>query len=213
MQFKIESKFLKSRDAYFAKVCANKKVLHIGACDAPYTLEKHRQGLLLHEKLHMVSSEVVGIDNDEKAVGIMSDLGYNDVICFDMNKVNELDFVPQVIVFGETIEHLMNIEVAISNIKKVMSEDCQLLISTPNAFCLFNFLRAIIKREATHEDHKHYFSPQTLKQLLEANGLKTEVVFTFLDRKGESYKKKVLKAVIRCFPMLCETLVFRCELM
>lgn len=213
MLFSIKGEFVESRDGFFVKACVNKKVLHIGACDAPYTLEKYDCGLLLHQKLHKVCSEIVGIDIDDKAVRIMNDLGCHNIICLDMNKVNELDFVPDIIVFGETVEHLMNMEVALTNIKKVMNENCRLLISTPNAFYLKNFFFALKKQEGTHEDHKHYFTPQTLKQLLEANNLNTEeIIFTFLNRESESFKKKMAKKLIRYFPMLAETLVFRCKL-
>ena len=213
MRFKFEVEFVEDRDDYFVEVCANRKVLHIGACDAPYTLEKHRQGLLLHDKLIRVCREIVGIDVDCEAIRIMSDLGYKNVLCVDLNKANEIDFVPEVIVFGETIEHLMNLEVALTGIKKIMNKDCELLISTPNAFCLYNFYLAIKNQEAVNEDHKHYFSPQTLKQLLEANNLSSEeIIFTFLPREKESFTKKLSKKFIRYFPMLAETLVFRCKL-
>lgn len=212
MRSKFKAEFVENRDDYFEKICANKKALHIGACDAPYTLKKHEQGLLLHEKLNRVCSEIVGVDVDDEAICIMEGLGYKNIVRFDMNRIDELEFVPDVIVFGETIEHLMNTEVALTNISKVMNENCELLISTPNAFCLYNFLRALRKFENVHEDHKHYFSPQTLRQLLEANGLRTEeIVFTFLNRKTESFKKKLSRRLIRHFPMLAETLVFRCK--
>jgi len=213
MRFQIKTEFMQNRDDYFERVCANKKVLHIGACDAPYTLKKHEQGLLLHEKLNKICSEIIGIDIDDKAVHIMNNLGYQNIICIDMNKVSELKFVPDIILMGETIEHLMNMEVVLTNIKRVMNEKCELLISTPNAFFINNFLNALKKRENTHEDHKHCFSPQTLTQLLAANHLNVEeVIFTFLNRETVSFKKKILKHLIKHFPMLAETLVFRCKL-
>ncbi|TKJ35967.1 MAG: hypothetical protein CEE38_13235 [Planctomycetes bacterium B3_Pla] len=213
MLFEFKAEFVQNRDDYFERICANKKVLHIGACDAPYTLKKHEQGLLLHEKLNRVCSEIIGVDIDDKAICIMEGLGYKDIVRFDMNRINELDFVPDVIVFGETIEHLMNTEVALTNIKKIMSENCKLLISTPNAFYLNNFFHALKNQENAHEDHKHYFTPQTLKQLLEANRLHAEkVIFTFLNRESESFKNKMVKRLTRHFPMLAETLVFQCKL-
>jgi 2-polyprenyl-3-methyl-5-hydroxy-6-metoxy-1,4-benzoquinol methylase len=36
----------------------------------------------------------------------------------NMDKFEELDYFPDVIIFGEVIEHLMNLEVAISNLKR-----------------------------------------------------------------------------------------------
>ena len=213
MKFKFNPIFLPNRDDYFEKVCLNKKALHVGACDAPYTVQKHLQGLLLHERLDKICSTIIGIDIDQQAVDIMKDLGYSNIVSLDMNEIHELDFCPDVIVIGETIEHLTNIEIALTNIKKIMTDKCQLLISTPNAFYLLNFFNALKMQENTHEDHKHYFSPQTLIQLLAANKLEVqEIIFTFLGRKTESFKKKIVKRIVKRFPMLAETLVLNCKL-
>jgi 2-polyprenyl-3-methyl-5-hydroxy-6-metoxy-1,4-benzoquinol methylase len=51
-----------------------------------------------------------------------------------MNNLENLDYKPDVIIFSEVIEHLMNIEIALSNLKKIMTSDTLLIIDTPNAF-------------------------------------------------------------------------------
>jgi 2-polyprenyl-3-methyl-5-hydroxy-6-metoxy-1,4-benzoquinol methylase len=56
---------------------------------------------------------------------------------FDMNNLENLDYAPDVIVFGETIEHVFNIKIALDNLKKVMGKETLLIISTPNAYSLF----------------------------------------------------------------------------
>jgi hypothetical protein len=38
----------------------------------------------------------------------------------------------------------MNLEIALNNLKKVMNKNTLLIISTPNAYYLWNFLYAII---------------------------------------------------------------------
>lgn len=213
MFFKIDAKFIEERDDYLEQLCKGRKVLHIGACDWPYTTEKFQNGLLLHEKITKVASEVLGVDISEEAIQTMRDLGYNNILYFDINRIGELDFAPDIIVLGETIEHIMNLENALTNIKKIMSGDAELLISTPNAFYISNFLNAFRKRESANEDHKLYLSAQTLKQLLESNNLHVlEIGFAFLNRKSETLKKKLLKKLIRYFPMLAETIIARCRL-
>jgi hypothetical protein len=52
----------------------------------------------------------------------------------------------------------MNLEIAFSNIKKVMGPDTLLIISTPNAYYSNNFLNALFGFEQMHDDHKVYFS-------------------------------------------------------
>jgi 2-polyprenyl-3-methyl-5-hydroxy-6-metoxy-1,4-benzoquinol methylase len=63
---------------------------------------------------------------------------------FDMNKLENLDFKPDIIIFGEVIEHLMNLEIALTNLKKVMSKDTLLIISTPNAYHVLHQINAML---------------------------------------------------------------------
>jgi hypothetical protein len=68
MQFKIHAKFTPNRDTYFLSCCFGKNVLHVGACDAPYTMDKFYAGLLFHCKLEKVCKNLVGIDIDDEAL-------------------------------------------------------------------------------------------------------------------------------------------------
>jgi len=212
MHFKIHAKFVLSRDKYFLARSRDKNVLHIGACDAPYTLSKYEDGLLLHDKLEGVCKSLLGIDVDATSIKLMNELGFTNIIQFDLNDIGKLDFLPDVIILGETIEHLTNLDNLFKNVKKMMNKNCELLISTPNPFYLGNFVNALKSSENTHEDHKLYCSPQTLQQLLTNLGFRTEeVLFSFLDREKESAKKRMMKTFARCFPMLSETLIVRCK--
>jgi 2-polyprenyl-3-methyl-5-hydroxy-6-metoxy-1,4-benzoquinol methylase len=53
-----------------------------------------------------------------------------------MNNLERLHYAPDVIIFGETIEHLMNLGVAFTNLKKVMGKETVLIVSTPNCYAL-----------------------------------------------------------------------------
>lgn len=212
MTEKIKCGFEYGRDNYLVNICRGKKVLHIGACDAPYTLQKFKNNLLLHTKLSKVSREILGIDIDKDAIEFLSQEGYDNIVYYNMDNLGDLEFKPEVIVFGETIEHLTNLGCALENIKKITNDECELLISTPNAFYIMNFFNSIRKKEEAHEDHKVLFSYQTLKQLLESKSFEiAETTYTFLDRKDDSCKKQVFKKIMSKFPVLAETLIFRCK--
>jgi 2-polyprenyl-3-methyl-5-hydroxy-6-metoxy-1,4-benzoquinol methylase len=145
----------------------------------------------------------------------MRNIGFTNVIKFDLTNIEEFNFFPDVIVLGDTIEHLTCMDVLFRNIYKIMSKNknSELLISTPNAFYFKNFLKSLMMTENTHKDHKLYFSPQTLSLLLDMQGFTIEeMVFTFLNRKQESIVKKIVKLFLRYFPMLSETIVIRCKL-
>jgi len=199
----------KNRDELIRSICKNKKILHIGATDAPYTQEKFENGLLLHKTLMECSEKVMGIDIDSSSIDFLKSKGINNINLFDMNKLGELPFSPDIIIFGEIIEHLQNFQTALDNIKSIMTPETELLISTPNRFYLLSFFIAILQqREPIHSDHKVVFSYGSLRQLLEANGLKiTHFHFTFLPREKESLFKKTIRLFCKFRPCAAETLL------
>lgn len=203
------SLFATTRDELFLHYCKGKKVLHIGATDAPYTEEKYAQGLLLHAKLCNVSDTVLGLDIAHDAISFLKTKGFDNIIEFDMDRIEHIDFAPDVIIFGETIEHLMNLENSLNTLKKVMSPSTMLLISTPNAVYINNTVNAILYKEHLHEDHKVSFTFGTLYNLLIANGFEVaNTHFTFLNRKTRTITARVMKLFARLFVGCSETLVF-----
>jgi 2-polyprenyl-3-methyl-5-hydroxy-6-metoxy-1,4-benzoquinol methylase len=211
LKFRIKqlSKFGNTRDEAIVALCQGKKVLHIGATDAPYTKPKLDAGLLLHDKICNVASDVLGIDIDQDAIDFLKEKGMDNIIPFDMNKLEALDYAPEVIIFGETIEHLMNQELGITNLKQIMSSETLLVVSTPNALWLNKIIDTLLQTEHQHPDHKVVFSLATLKNLFEANDLKVkEIYYTFLNRERTGITKKLKKFFCKIFPGFSETLLF-----
>jgi len=218
------NKFSPSRNKVILDYCKWKKVLHIWACDSPYTKEKYNWAMwpLLYREIDKICNNQLWIDLDKKSIEFLNSKKHfvNSKIQFiDMNKLEKLDYKPDIIIFWEVIEHLMNIEVALTNIKKVMGENTLLIISTPNAFYLWNFLYAIIWREYMHEDHKIFFSYWYLKNLLKFNKLETiDFYFTVLDYdyKSLNIRWKIfglffIKIIKIFFKWLSQDLLFICK--
>lgn len=179
--------FSSSRNKVIIEYCVNKKVLHIWACDSPYTQWKMqgKYGPLLYKEIDLVCWEQLWIDLDGESVDYLNnskEFKNSKALFFDMNKIAELDFKPDVIIFWETIEHLMNLETALTNLKQAMNSDTILVISTPNAYYLSNFIASIFGREGFHDDHKVLFSYGYLQNLLKYNDLQiVKGYFTTLD--------------------------------
>ena len=190
------------RDDYVLTVCAGKKVLHIGATDHPFTEKKYGNNQLLYVKLGEVVSEQIGIDNDEKSSNFLNNKSVpNSKIVFaDMNEVQRFNFSPDVIIFGETLEHLMNLQTSIESLKNLMSQDTIMVISVPNALSFQNFMYALRGKELQHPDHSVAFTYKTLVQLLKKNQLQiTDFSFTFLDSTnayGLNWKGKFARLCI-----------------
>lgn len=229
MRIKYNRNYSSSRNNLIISECKNKNVLHIWCTDDPYTEEKYNNigWPLLFREIDKVCKEQLGIDISEKWIeflnGKSSNFPNSRIINFDMNFLWDLDFSPDVIVLWEVIEHLMNIEVMLTTIKKIMNKDTILIISTPNAFFSDNFLRAILWFEYLHDDHKVLFSMWYLINLLKFNWLEvTDSYFTRLDcfynNKNSSklfYILDFLNNILlhRIFPSLSGTLFVKCKLL
>lgn len=193
MIVKYPKNFSNSRNSIILSYCKNKDVLHIWAANSPSTKEKYYWKIwpLLYRNIDKVCKSQLWIDIDQKCTDFLNskdDFKNSKIKLFDMNKLNDLDYIPDVIVFGEVIEHLMNIEVALTNIKKVMNSKTILIISTPNAYCIDAFVDSMFWYEKFNDDHKVLFSYWYLKNLLSFNNLYVEKwFFTNLD----SYKNKL----------------------
>ncbi len=212
--------FISNRDVYIVEECRDKKVLHIGPTDWPYTQEKIDKDQLLYKKIDEVCSEQVGIDMDKEGAEYLNNSPFCErsrIIVHDLNKLADIDFAPEVIVFGETLEHLMNHEVALSSIKQCMDQDTVLIISVPNATYIGNFLYALFGAERQHPDHSVAWSFKTLQQFLAKVGVDVdEVIMTYLSSEALNWKGKFMfkctYPISRCFPLLSHTLMIRASL-
>jgi 2-polyprenyl-3-methyl-5-hydroxy-6-metoxy-1,4-benzoquinol methylase len=202
-------KFAPERDAIILGFCRGSNVLHIGAADSPYSLEKLRQGLLLQTKIGEVAMRLIGIDSDQEAVELLQATGVQNLMVGDVDSTPALPFIPNVVVFGETIEHLTNIGTALESLKRLMNSHTRLLISTPNVLSLYVFC----KRETQHDDHRVGFTYGLLLQVLNSYGLEVEdFYFTFLNRATDDFKRFIWRSVSRYLIGLSETLLAVCKL-
>ena len=137
-----------------------------------------------------------------------------------MNNLWDLDFKPDIVIFWEVIEHLMNLETALTNIKKSMDRDTLLIISTPNCHWLQHILTSLCGYEIMHEDHKVYFSYWYLKNLLHFNNLEIQkFYFTELDDfkiKSKqniwvTIRSNIVKVLQKIFKYNRWTLLFICK--
>lgn len=104
-----------------------------------------------------------------------------------------------VVFAGDLIEHLSNPGLFLDQVRQNLKPGGRLIISTPNAFNLFNLVEKLTKNEPTvNREHTCYFNRKTLGALLERHGFEViDVSFVYLlDVKYKpSWKKKVLDGV------------------
>lgn len=165
---------LVDRDHMIISLCRGRSVLHLGAADAPFHVEKACAGKLLHQKIRSIASEVVGIDSDSAAIALLRrDFAIDDIVHADATA----PFLPigdarfDVVLCCDVIEHVSNPGGIIELCKRHMHASSELVVTTINATAVKPALRALLGREAVHHEHTAYYSFGTLSRLLWNHGL------------------------------------------
>ncbi len=195
-----------NRLEFIENYCRDKSVIHLGACQgnddndfSSYDGKVASAGFL-HTVISRVASRVVGIDYNRKFIAYLKEkFGVENIFFGDIEKEETLsfvDFVPDVVVFGEILEHFSNPGLALSNIaNNIMKDSTRLIITIPNGLSAWNFLWTMLGKEAHDDDHSLLFTPRIVSKLLEKNGLKCENIFyyqsTFKGKDSFNYYDRV----------------------
>jgi 2-polyprenyl-3-methyl-5-hydroxy-6-metoxy-1,4-benzoquinol methylase len=167
---------------------ANKRVLDVG-CAGGYGKRNW-----MHEAISKTASYTKGIDISESVVKDASSKGFNvqfgDAQNFSLNE--KFDVVHA----GELIEHLDNFHGFLQSSKKHLSPDGILLLTTPNAMRMNNFIYSMLGGLEVNAEHTCWFCEVTITQLLERNGYKVERV-DYIKHQPKSAIRKMISAVIR----------------
>jgi len=202
------------------EACGGKTVLHIGASDAPYHVIRAEKNALLHQQLQKVAKKLIGIDIDRKSIedlkkgfGI-SDIYYGDVVRNEYS-TDLRSYSFDCIVLGDVLEHLDNLGIALRNIKRLMKDNTLLILTVPNAFCLFNVKAILTGKENVHPRHTFWPSYETMRFLLDKNGFSViSFRYCFCGDYGTStIRRKVFYKVVRILRLdyLYDTLLFDCS--
>jgi hypothetical protein len=159
---------LTDRRSYIIEKCRGKKVLHLGCIDWPYLDRKIAEGSLLHADLIKVTSEVVGFDSDREGAAQFEEQGWPVI-------VGNLEAMPtnlpafDIVVAGEVIEHLSNPGVFLNSLAAACPQT-EVIVTTPSAYAARRFWRFLLGHEQVHPDHVAYYSPLTLRYVLQRAG-------------------------------------------
>lgn len=165
---------LVDRDETILTISRGKSVLHIGAADSPFHLQKAEKQELLHQKLQAVASDLIGVDVDRKAVEqLRQEHGIATIEVGDLTSpVWAKGKAFDVVLCCDVIEHVDEPGALIQAAVNVMHSNSILLVSVPNGAALKNVIRAAFGREAVHPDHVACYTFSTLCTLLERHKIK-----------------------------------------
>ena len=160
---------LVDRIEFIVSRAAGKSVVDLGFVDESRMAAKQALGSWLHAKVAQVALGTVGIDNEPEGVQLARDLGYqaHTADCEDRESLIALGLEPaDIVIAGELLEHLDQPGRFLEAVKVLLKPGGTLLISTPNACSMTNFLSSLMNREFVNPDHVSWFSWQTLRTLL-----------------------------------------------
>ena len=151
--------------------CNNKRVLHVGFTDYPYTEQKIKEQALLHRQLQKTTTHLIGLDVDENAIrqyiSITNDkrVFQGDITIAYPDEAKA--FKPELILISEVLEHLKDPYKAMDVLYQSFPAGTQVLITVPNYTALDTVSASFNQTESIHPHHHWYFSPFTLRQLLD----------------------------------------------
>jgi SAM-dependent methyltransferase len=155
-----------------------KRVVHVGFVDE--LLERKReQGVWLHERLAAVATSLVGLDSSEEGIARAKDLGHEAHVVDAQSAaaVAALGLEPaEVVIAGEIVEHLEAPGPFLRAMRELVGPEGLLVVTTPNAYRLLNFVVPLSGSELVHPDHTAWHSPRTLRTLLERSGWRVEAI-------------------------------------
>jgi SAM-dependent methyltransferase len=154
-----------------------KRVVHVGFVDEKRMETKLDEGKWLHARLAAAASSIVGLDSAQDGVEWAKEQGFeaHTVDAQSPEAVGALGLEPaDVVVAGEIIEHLDAPGPFLRAMRELLKPDGLLVVTTPNAYRLLNFLAPASGSELIHPDHTAWHSPHTLRNLLERSGWDVE---------------------------------------
>lgn len=148
--------------------CRGRKVLDLGC--VMHDEASYNSRYFLHRAIAEVAESVVGLDLHGPGVLALQAKGFNviqaDAEHFSFNEKFS------VIVAGDLIEHLGNVEGFLTSCIASLKDDGRIIIQTPNPWYWRNVVKAVLHKEVPNNaEHTCWFDPRTLRQLIERYGL------------------------------------------
>ena len=182
---------------FFVPLVEGKKVLDVGIVQ--HTIKNCDDPKWLHRAIRQHSHYVLGIDIDRHGVEALKRKGYN-VLCADAQNLN-LGERFDVVVAGDIIEHLVNIDGFMKSVRQHLNKGGILALSTPNPFWWRLAFKVLLKGKAEpNREHTCWFCEQTLRQVLARGGFCVERV-VYGTVYGGSLAQRVTKVVNPCLPV------------
>lgn len=195
---------------YLADLVDGKTVIDVGCTDHEELIEgKIATDSWLHGMLDKRAKRCFGVDVSESGVAEAQRLGYPNMIVGDVTKPIEPLMNDQwdLMLMGELIEHIDDPVSFLRSVRECYRDNVEtLVLTTPNAFRLRNFVDAARTTEFINTDHRYWFTPYTLMKVLTRAGFvpNEPVLLESYGLVGGRHRVlgRAKRVVVRRFPLL-----------
>ncbi len=203
-----------NRDEAILEIARGHRVLHLG-CVGNTDLSSEQRVQLSQQSLHWKLSnqaEVVGVDYSAEVIGEYKRLGiFNNIFQGDVQRLEELNIKKKfdVVIAADIIEHLSNPGGMLDGIKHFCSKASRVVITTPHAFGLPNFIRFLRGSFTDGEEHVMTFNFDNIENLLVRHGYEIQRFDTCFQAHASSSKVlfPIGKRIFTTFPKLGGTIL------
>lgn len=154
--------------AFLMEYCKDKDVLDIGCVQ--HDPQAYNSRYWVHKALRSVAKSILGLDLHKEGVAVLQAKGFNVIEADAENFTLDRQF--DVIVAGDIIEHLGNLNGFLSSCKAHLRPGGRLLVSTPNPWYWRNIAKAALHTEVSNNpEHVTWICPKLLRQLVRRHGM------------------------------------------
>jgi 2-polyprenyl-3-methyl-5-hydroxy-6-metoxy-1,4-benzoquinol methylase len=163
-----DSAFGDHKIVFMVKYCKDKDVLDIGCVE--HNPQAYNSRFWLHKAVKAVARSILGLDLHEEGVKVLQAQGFNVILAdaenFDLGRTFD------VIVAGDIIEHLGDLNGFLTSCRKHLRPDGRLLISTPNPWYWRNIVKSALHKEVLNNpEHVVWICARLLRQLVHRHGM------------------------------------------
>lgn len=201
-----------SRDKAILELASDRTVLHLG-CVGFADMETADRVGLAKESLHYALSKIAkttGIDYSRDAIDFFKSNGvFDNVVYGNAEKLEEVNIATKfdVVIAGDIIEHLSNPGLMLDGIKRFTHDKSSIVITTPHAFGLINFIRYCLGRFVEGKEHVMSFNTQNITNLLVRHGYRIDSIDTCYQKNAENKPLFIFgKSFFQLMPKLGGTL-------
>ena len=204
--------FVSDRESYLANLCRCKVVLHLGCADALMLEGKAAIGRHLHLLVRSVAQVAYGVDSDKVALTtLQTKYGVQNLFVGDVEKLDvPIPTKVDIILATELVEHLPNPGMFLDSVRRYMSPESTLVVTTPNLLSVKVFIHSLFGKQRIHWDHTVGFTFSLLETLLARHGYAIQGWMTTVERFSGTRNQLsnfLLLPLFKLFPRYGDTII------